>query len=90
MADSPSEQEARASLDSVRVGEVRTGRVVGISEQEVLAELDGFPGPESITGRIPGRDLSRRTSGHPSELVDLVRNRISLSARDPHDGGPPR
>ncbi|MYT23666.1 S1 RNA-binding domain-containing protein [Streptomyces sp. SID7760] len=71
MTDLPSEQEARKSLGSIRVGEVRAGRVVGISEQEALVELEGFSGPESVTGRIPGRDLSRRTSGHPSELVEI-------------------
>ncbi|WP_405452095.1 S1 RNA-binding domain-containing protein [Streptomyces erythrochromogenes] len=40
MTDLPSKAEARESPDSPRIGEVRPGRVVSISEQEVLVELD--------------------------------------------------
>nr|WP_240981979.1 MULTISPECIES: S1 RNA-binding domain-containing protein [unclassified Streptomyces] len=55
----------------IRVGEVRTGRVMSIEDREVLVELDGFSGPGKAVGRIPRGDLTRKAIEHPSEAVSI-------------------
>lgn len=58
-------------LKTVRPGEVRTGRVIGVDDREALVELDGFSGPGQALGRIPRGDLTRKAIGHPSEAVNI-------------------
>lgn len=55
----------------MRVGEVRTGRVVSVEGREVLVELDGFSGSGKAVGRIPRGALTRKAIGHPSEAVRI-------------------
>lgn len=61
----------KAFLNTIRAGEVRTGRVISVEDREVLVELDGFPGPGKAVGCIPHGDLTRRATGHPSEAVSI-------------------
>ncbi|WP_435191352.1 S1 RNA-binding domain-containing protein [Streptomyces sp. bgisy126] len=58
-------------LNTIRAGEVRTGRVISIEDREVLVELDGFSGARKAVGRIPRGDLTRKAIGHPSEAVSI-------------------
>ncbi|MFF9340173.1 MULTISPECIES: S1 RNA-binding domain-containing protein [unclassified Streptomyces] len=58
-------------LNTIRAGEVRTGRVISVEDREVLVELDGFPGPGKAVGCIPHGDLTRKATGHPSEAVSI-------------------
>jgi hypothetical protein len=55
-----SSETLKEFLSTIRVGEVRTGRVLGIEDREVLVELDGFSGPRKAVGRIPCGDLTRK------------------------------
>ncbi|MFG2430932.1 S1 RNA-binding domain-containing protein [Streptomyces sp. NPDC048590] len=58
-------------LNTIRAGEVRTGRVISIEDRGVLVELDGFSGPRKAVGRIPRGDLTRKAIGRPSEAVRI-------------------
>ncbi|WP_435836199.1 S1 RNA-binding domain-containing protein [Streptomyces anulatus] len=71
MTEPLSNEPQKAFLNTVRAGEVRTGRVIGVEDREVLVELDGFPGPGSAVGCIPHGDLTRKAAGHPSEVVSI-------------------
>ncbi|MDX3488379.1 S1 RNA-binding domain-containing protein [Streptomyces sp. ID05-18] len=66
-----SSEPLNAFLNTVRAGEVRTGRVISVDDREVLVELDGFPGPGRAVGCIPHGDLTRKATGHPSEVVSI-------------------
>ncbi|WP_371623999.1 S1 RNA-binding domain-containing protein [Streptomyces sp. NBC_01116] len=66
-----SNEALRDFLNTVRAGEVRTGRVVRVDDREALVELDGFSGPGQALGRIPSGDLTRKAVGHPSEAVSI-------------------
>ncbi|MEU8619474.1 S1 RNA-binding domain-containing protein [Streptomyces sp. NPDC048623] len=66
----PQSSEALKSfLNTLRAGEVRTGRVISVEDREVLVELDGFSGSGRAVGHIPRGDLTRKAIGHPSEVV---------------------
>ncbi|MCY0931870.1 S1 RNA-binding domain-containing protein [Streptomyces sp. H27-H1] len=58
-------------LNTLQVGEVRTGRVISLEGREVLVELDGFSGPGKAVGRIPRGDLTRKAIGHPAEAASI-------------------
>ncbi|MER5950221.1 S1 RNA-binding domain-containing protein [Streptomyces sp. NPDC001904] len=58
-------------LNTIRAGEVRTGRAISIEDREVLVELDGFSGARKAVGRIPCGDLTRKAIGHLSEAVSI-------------------
>lgn len=66
-----SSEPQKAFLNTIRAGEVRTGRVISVEDWEVLVELDGFPGPGRAVGCIPHGDLTRKATGHPSEVVSI-------------------
>ncbi|MFH9475932.1 S1 RNA-binding domain-containing protein [Streptomyces anulatus] len=71
MTESLSSEPLNAFLNTVRAGDVRTGRVIGVEDREVLVELDGFPGPGRAVGCIPHGDLTRKATGHPAEVVSI-------------------
>lgn len=71
MTEPLSSEPQKAFLNTVRAGEVRTGRVISVEDREVLVELDGFPGPGRAVGCIPHGDLTRKATGHPSEAVSV-------------------
>ncbi|MFF2231192.1 S1 RNA-binding domain-containing protein [Streptomyces anulatus] len=66
-----SSEPLKAFLNTVRAGDVRTGRVISVKDREVLVELDGFPDPGRAVGCIPHGDLTRKATGHPSEVVSI-------------------
>ncbi|MEV7646036.1 S1 RNA-binding domain-containing protein [Streptomyces rubiginosohelvolus] len=66
-----SSERLKAFLNTMRVGEVRTGRVISIEDREVLVELDGLPGAGMAVGCIPHGDLTRKATAHPSEAVSI-------------------
>ncbi|MEU6940961.1 S1 RNA-binding domain-containing protein [Streptomyces rubiginosohelvolus] len=66
-----SSEPLKAFLNTIRVGEVRTGRVISIEDREVLVELDGFPGPGKAVGCISHGDLTRKATANPSEAVSI-------------------
>lgn len=66
-----SSEPQKAFLNTIRAGEVRTGRVISVEDWEVLVELDGFPGPGRAVGCVPHGDLTRKATGHPSEVVSI-------------------
>ncbi|MFJ5048578.1 S1 RNA-binding domain-containing protein [Streptomyces sp. NPDC088719] len=71
MTEPMSSEALKDFLNTVRPGEVRTGRVIGVGDREALVELDGFSGPGQALGRIPRGDLTRKAIGHPSEAVSI-------------------
>ncbi|MEW1633615.1 S1 RNA-binding domain-containing protein [Streptomyces sp. NPDC093801] len=71
MTDAPLQDGANNPFDAIRAGEIRTGRVVNISDHEVLVEMDGFSGAKPVTARILSRDLSLHLSEHPSKVVGI-------------------
>ncbi|WP_199888590.1 S1 RNA-binding domain-containing protein [Streptomyces badius] len=71
MTELLSSEPLKAFLNTMRAGEVRTGRVISVEDREVLVELDGFSGPGKAVGCIPHGDLTRKTIGHPSEAVSI-------------------
>ncbi|WP_330323302.1 S1 RNA-binding domain-containing protein [Streptomyces anulatus] len=71
MTEPLSSEPQKAFLSTIRAGEVRTGRVISVEDREVLVELDGFPGPGRAVGCIPHGDLTRKATGHPSEVVSI-------------------
>ncbi|MFJ7592052.1 S1 RNA-binding domain-containing protein [Streptomyces sp. NPDC097617] len=71
MTEPHSSEALKRFLNTLRAGEVRTGRVISVEGLEVLVELDGFPGPGKAVGRIPRDDLNRRAIGHPPEAVSI-------------------
>ena len=66
-----SSETLKEFLSTIRVGEVRVGRVMSVEDREVLVELDGFSGPGKAVGRIPRGDLTRKAIEHPSEAVSI-------------------
>lgn len=66
-----SSEALKRFLNTLRAGEVRTGRVISVEDWEVLVELDGFCGPSKAVGRILHGDLTRKEIGHPSEAVSI-------------------
>ncbi|MFH8371172.1 S1 RNA-binding domain-containing protein [Streptomyces sp. NPDC018031] len=69
MIEQHSSEALKNFLNTLRVGEVRTGRITSVEGREVLVELDGFSGPGKAVGRIPRGDLTRKAIDHPSEAV---------------------
>ncbi|WP_405642776.1 S1 RNA-binding domain-containing protein [Streptomyces uncialis] len=58
-------------LNTLRAGEVRTGRVIAIEDRAALVELDGYSGPGQAVGRIPRGGLTSKAIRHPSEAVSI-------------------
>ncbi|WP_199551404.1 S1 RNA-binding domain-containing protein [Streptomyces sp. N35] len=71
MTEPQSSEALKNFLNTLRGGEVRTGRVISVEDQEALVELDGFSGPGNALGRIPLGDLTLKAIGHPSEAVSV-------------------
>jgi ribosomal protein S1 len=71
VTESQSSEALKNFLNTLRAGEVRTGRVIGVEDRGALVELDGFAGPGKALGRIPHGDLTRKAIGRPSEAVSI-------------------
>ncbi|MFF2523814.1 S1 RNA-binding domain-containing protein [Streptomyces liangshanensis] len=77
MTEPRSSEALKDFLNTLRAGEVRTGRVISVEAREALVELDGFSGPGKALGRIPRGDLTRKAIGHPSEAV-IIGQRLTF------------